>query len=296
MILLYHGISGVKYGGNQSVEGFDKHIKFLKNNFNVIPYNQYSSDNSNNKNQIVLTFDDGFKNNKTNALPILKKYKIPATFFISTYHSKKDMYLWFAYVSGLKRFFKGDGFSFRNEFYDMSLDKRENTVLNLKNYLLSLKPYPYAMNDAIKTELPNVNNFMTDYEINETIAGLSTSDIKEIGDCDLFDVGIHTIDHPHLTMCDKEEIYKQIVENKKTLESIIQKKIDIIAYPTGDYNLNIIECCKAIGIKYGYAVKPRFSDQKKFEFERIGIYGDSILKLYIKAKYGTLLRKYISIG
>ena len=45
-----------------------------------------------NKKYIMITFDDGYYNNK-NALPILKKYKIPALFFPSTNHIKNNKFL-----------------------------------------------------------------------------------------------------------------------------------------------------------------------------------------------------------
>ncbi len=36
------------------------------------------------KGAVWLTFDDGWKNNIENVVPVLKKYNIPATFFITT--------------------------------------------------------------------------------------------------------------------------------------------------------------------------------------------------------------------
>jgi peptidoglycan/xylan/chitin deacetylase (PgdA/CDA1 family) len=38
------------------------------------------------KGGVLLTFDDGFANNYTNALPVLKEFNAPAVFFVSTQH------------------------------------------------------------------------------------------------------------------------------------------------------------------------------------------------------------------
>src|SRR5262245_47950086 len=35
---------------------------------------------------LVLTFDDGYRNNIKHALPILRRYGVPATFFVATGH------------------------------------------------------------------------------------------------------------------------------------------------------------------------------------------------------------------
>lgn len=64
---------------------FESTLIHLKNNFNIISLDAFFSPNVDKKGiNVVITFDDGFLNNFTVAYPILKKYDIPATFFITT--------------------------------------------------------------------------------------------------------------------------------------------------------------------------------------------------------------------
>ena len=58
-------------------------MHFLKKNENVIPLKDILSiKEKKNKNYSIITFDDGFKNNYKVACKILRKYNLPATFFI----------------------------------------------------------------------------------------------------------------------------------------------------------------------------------------------------------------------
>lgn len=81
-ILIYHSIDNDKSRISLDVISFEKQLRFLKQkgyksiNFNCI-------ENFNEK-QIIITFDDGYKDNLLNALPILKKYNFNATCFIIT--------------------------------------------------------------------------------------------------------------------------------------------------------------------------------------------------------------------
>ena len=59
---------------------FRERMQWLKNNYQVVSLSRLLSENGNN--QIAITFDDGYANWITNALPILQELNIPATFFV----------------------------------------------------------------------------------------------------------------------------------------------------------------------------------------------------------------------
>ena len=75
---------------------FEKRIKYLvKHGHNFIKFSNLSSLAKDKMSKpTILYFDDGFKDNLTNVLPILIKYKIPATFFISTGLIDRSTILW----------------------------------------------------------------------------------------------------------------------------------------------------------------------------------------------------------
>jgi peptidoglycan/xylan/chitin deacetylase (PgdA/CDA1 family) len=89
-ILLYHRIENVS---NDPVllcvspETFEKHLIFIKDNYDVISLSELSGRIISKNligNEAAITFDDGYQDNITNALPLLEKYDIPATIFITT--------------------------------------------------------------------------------------------------------------------------------------------------------------------------------------------------------------------
>lgn len=79
LILNYHSINpNHKY--STKPEDFDKQMKYLSDNFNVIRLNEVYNKNSGF--YIVITLDDGFVDNYDYAFPVLKKYNLPATIFL----------------------------------------------------------------------------------------------------------------------------------------------------------------------------------------------------------------------
>ena len=90
-ILTYHNID--YRGGLLSVapENFEKQMRYLKNaHYNVISLNDLVEGTKKGRSfphkTVVITIDDGYKNNFTYAYPVLKKYGFPATLFLITKH------------------------------------------------------------------------------------------------------------------------------------------------------------------------------------------------------------------
>jgi peptidoglycan/xylan/chitin deacetylase (PgdA/CDA1 family) len=89
-ILMYHSIVTVPTPENRltvSVKTFQRQMRFLKeHHYNLLPLEELAALIREKKpippKSVALTFDDGNKDNYTLAFPILKKYNVPAAFFI----------------------------------------------------------------------------------------------------------------------------------------------------------------------------------------------------------------------
>ena len=87
-ILCYHSVSDcINYEADSiSISDFEYHIKFLKENYNVISLEKAFKFIENQKidieNPVVITFDDGYIDNYHSAFPILKKFNAHATIFL----------------------------------------------------------------------------------------------------------------------------------------------------------------------------------------------------------------------
>lgn len=84
---MYHSIDYNKEFFTVTPENFARQMSFLyENNFNIIKLAEleYLKEANFKKKTVILTFDDGYKDNYLNAFPVLQKFNFPATIFISS--------------------------------------------------------------------------------------------------------------------------------------------------------------------------------------------------------------------
>lgn len=95
-ILMYHSVNNNNVLFTVKPADFKRQLAYLKqNNFNVIALAELldlsASGQKIPKKTIVLSFDDGYQDNFTEAWPILKRYGFPATIFLPTAYIGKTM-------------------------------------------------------------------------------------------------------------------------------------------------------------------------------------------------------------
>jgi len=255
---MYHSVDSEKGKGGIFVDEFEEHIKWIKDKKTFKMEELKGLDYKLPKNSILITFDDGYKNNYTLAFPILKKYNMKATIFLNTkFIEKDDAYLNWAeiremYESGLVDFqlhthshqltiknidvlgfydeesspyFKRESYSL---FFDGNYDeKRDAGKLNgLPVFKLRSKisiPGYKAKKDFVEKYRnvmePQENN-MSEKEKKEFLNKL----FKERKD-EFFD----KISEEQF----KETVKFEILENKKIISEKLGKIPDCLAYPWG---------------------------------------------------------------
>jgi len=95
-ILMYHSVDDNEVVFNVWPEDFEGQMRYLKKkNYKIIRLKELIKKIKNSeridKKTVVLTLDDGFKDNYTNAFPLLEKYNFPATIFLPTAYIGKEM-------------------------------------------------------------------------------------------------------------------------------------------------------------------------------------------------------------
>lgn len=276
-VLLYHSVPRRSPLTHETYKfaaaDFDNQIAYLNRYFKFIhPRDIFTRRPPSRHKELLVTFDDGFRNNAVTVAPILRKYNVPALFFVCERHCEPGRYLWFSHLQALRYQFKDRGFSFRGEYYDMSQQYRADSINRLQTLLLALRPHPQAMYNALERELPDIRTFVSPQDLEDWYEGMTTEQMVHLAADPLFSVQAHTSSHPMLASCDAQEAARQIESNKRFIERTCGTAVTDISYPSGVYGIREIDICKALGFKTGYAVVPQVKSSPNFEIPRAGIY------------------------
>lgn len=68
------------------------------------------------------------------------------------------------------------------------------------------------------------------------------------------EVSAHTLTHPTIARCPKEQIVHEIIEDRKNLERIVGYTVRGMSYPNGSYSRQIIDMLPGLGIEYARVV------------------------------------------
>ncbi|MBU0759168.1 MAG: polysaccharide deacetylase family protein [Candidatus Omnitrophica bacterium] len=240
-ILCYHRITApdnrFRYLGIPQ-DIFEQHIVFLKKHFEIASFDKGMGklrSGSIKKPLLVLNFDDGYRDNYLYAFPILKKYGITASIFLTVdYIGTKKSFWWDSVRDIIVNSPKSAGLK-------EDIVMIENINRSLKKLLNEEERYLKIQ--KLKQEFCFKEKSSKERDI------LNWREIKEMRDCGI-DFGSHTLTHPDLTLLKKDEARKEISHSKEILEQALDKKVSGFAYPYGSFNDDVKEIVKDSSYSY----------------------------------------------
>lgn len=207
---------------------FDEELRWLGRWFRVLPLDEAArrlAEGSLPARAAAITFDDGYANNAEQALPILQRHRMPATFFIATGFLDGGR-MWndsvietvracakpALEVAGLGRVELGQPAERRQaidkllgHFKYLSPEQRSEQVV--------------ALAEQAAVRLPD-NLMMRSNQVQALHrAGMQ--------------IGAHTCSHPILTRLDDGVARREIADSKARLESLLDAQVALFAYPNG---------------------------------------------------------------
>ena len=202
----------------------------------------------------AITFDDGYADNWTNAVPILQRHGLSATFFIAT-----------GFLNGGRMW---------NDTIIESVRRTNATTLDLSQFgcgawsiegaeakraaigrlLTRVKHLPFSQRDEVVRFIAEIcgaalptDLMMTD----DQVVQMAASGME---------IGAHTSSHPILTRLDDDLACEEIFASRQYLSGLLSRDIDLFAYPNGrqgdDFDARHVRMVRELGFRAAVATNP----------------------------------------
>lgn len=178
---------------------------------------------------VVVTFDDGYLDNLTLALPILRAHGVPATVYIATGIIDHSAHLWWYELERIIR----DADSLQIEW------EGKHWLERIEGHSEKHDCYQ-RFNSQLKRMAPSEQikflAMISDHAIrhqNLESQVLSRDDVRQLADDPLITIGAHTHGHLVLSSLPRPQLRHELDASRRTLESWIDRPVRHLAYPFG---------------------------------------------------------------
>lgn len=301
VILMYHQVSHRSCDPWELAvhpHHFYDQLDYLKKNFHVVSVSDLANGMAAHKSKktVAITFDDGFKDNYTNAAPLLDWHELPATFYVATTAVQQEYVYWWDALQDIV--FHSDAlperftmqiaderveFIFRS---DRILNSRLMNQMRSWNYNLPipnervalymllwhhLKPLAYPHQNAILSQIREWSG-QRNIRSGEG-ATMTVREMQILSGNPLFSIGAHTVHHAMLSQQTPDDQAFEVRESKQQIEKWLGKPVNGFAYPYGNFSSVTQEVLRETGFRYAVSTesKPVTAEDDPFALPRIQV-------------------------
>ena len=273
VVLLYHrvGPDDDPVYPHLSPEAFRAHCAFVRANYDILRLSEIVArmhQGRSIRGACAITFDDGYRDFLTHALPILGEFRLPVTHFLVSDCLETGRPPWtyrvlrIAAVSGRD----ASASDLVRELCALPADERERRLEECQGRLIT------------RPDLPVM---------------LTSADVAKV-DAGLVEWGSHTRTHAHLDRVSVDEARLELAESKRRIEAITGCRVRYLSYPDSRSDDRVTMLARECGYEAAFAVGKRElgADSPRYALPRFDVGGipPRMLPLEVTGVVQTLRR------
>ena len=210
---------------------FDSVVCFLKSRYRLVSVESLYECHFTSKyptNVCHITVDDGDKSFYEIIFPVLRKHKVQASLFVSPRICTERANFWFQEIEGYDE----------NELKRIIADILNMSLSRLMKYSVEsiLKTMPIHQISEVILQYQRMTNAPP-----KEFRNISCVHLKDVATSGLVSIGAHTMNHPILRNEDDSNCLYEISQSLSELSTLLNKEINMFAYPNGIPGLDFTE-------------------------------------------------------
>lgn len=260
----------------ENTEWLERVFNLIRKYYTLIPINdieQYYYHNKKLENSCHITFDDGDISFYNIVFPLLKKYKIPVSIYVSPLVSKEQKNFWFQEIRGYNK------------------DKLTEIVSKYAKFDSTLL-YKIPLNAVLKSfNIDTIWQIINQYQKETNIPpkhpmNMTPDQLHELLDSGLIAIGAHTLTHLILRNETYEKAAYEIKKSINDLRNLLNTEVKYFTYPNGkpqlDFSKREMNILNDLGIKLAFSTENKAisCSDNPLSIPRSGVtYGNHLLIL-----------------
>jgi peptidoglycan/xylan/chitin deacetylase (PgdA/CDA1 family) len=221
---MYHGVSA------HEADLFADQLSYLTQNFRVVAFanmlDHIREHGGPAPDEIVLTFDDGLRNNFSVVYPLLRKFNAPATFFVCPGLINSKKWLW-----------NHDARCRLQTLGPERLKELSRHVAapahTVESFIFWMKTLPFHERRRVEEYVAVASrHFIPTAEQHSAYDIMSWDELRSL-DPELVTVGSHTFTHQILTKLQSDDLEFELRESRQELEEKLDRPVPYFCYPNG---------------------------------------------------------------
>lgn len=254
LVLLYHRVCELPSDPQSlavSPERFRRQLQLIREHYPVVRFGDdwAALDHP----AVCITFDDGYADNVTKALPIIEELSLHATFFITTGMVGSMQEFWWDELERLLLISRERPSRLALQHQDLSVDFDTDSPSASRQAYTALhrllRPLPQAARERLLSQLRDWAGVTATGR--ETHRALSTEQLRQLGTSPHAGVGAHTVSHDVLSTLPPGEQRRQIETSVIQLSDMLEQPVTTFAYPYGgrrDFTPVSLQICRDLGL------------------------------------------------